>query len=418
MAAGLVFRVTVVSISMPVYQYTAVSEDQQRSKGVIDSDTPRQARERLRDMGLRVVSIEQAQSQPKSTLGSLPSFIRPSWDHWVAGFTGELATLLSVGVPLMESLETLAAQYRGKPVAVVLQLKDAIASGQSLANAMKDRPQIFDVLCVKMVEVGENAGNLDEVLRQVADFKQRSMAFKDRVLSAMLYPMILLSVSIAVSVFLMTVVVPMLLENLQDSGRELPWPTLVLKAVSEFLGNYGLVLLVIVAALVTAVFIALRYHQGRRIRDQVLLKVPLLGKMSQQQEISRVALVIATLLKSGVKFVPAVQIAVGTSKNELLKESLEQCARLVESGREIGSALQESPYFPPLVTQVFTVGQESGRLEEMLFRLSHDYDQRVESLSGRLSTVIEPALILFLSFFIGFIMFATLMPILEAGNVF
>ena len=402
---------------MPVYEYKAIDGSQCRSRGVIDGDSPRQARQKLRERGLKVVSLAEA-TKDVSGKNRVPSFFMRGWDHWMAGFAGELATLLGVGVPLVEALATLQSQTKGRAEQVILQLKDAVTSGQPLATAMKTQGAVFDALSVKMVEVGENTGKLDEVLRQVADFKQRSLKFKDRVLSAMLYPLIVLSVSIGVSIFLMTAVVPMLLENLEDSGEDLPWPTLVLKAVSEFLTQYGIGILGLGVVAAVAVVFSLRRHQGRRIRDIVLLKIPLIGRMSQQQEISRVALVVATLLNSGIKFVQAIEIAIGTSKNELLKEALTECARLVESGADIGFALKQSSYFPPLVTQVFTVGQESGRLEEMLFRLSEDYDQQVESLSGRLSTVIEPVLILILSFFIGFIMFATLMPILEAGNVF
>lgn len=404
---------------MPVFEYSALDSNSHSERGVVDSDSPRQAREQLRERGLRVVEIQEAKTKSKPQAGlSVPNPFRASWDHWVAGFAGELATLLSVGVSLVDSLATLKKQYGRRGETVILQLKDAISSGQSLANAMSSQPMIFDSLCQKMVNVGEETGKLDVVLRQVADFKLRSVAFKDRVTSALLYPAIILSVSIGVSIFLMTVVVPMLLENLKDSGRELPWPTLILKSMSDFVTAYGLVVAGLAAIAVMGAVVALRSKAGRIARDKFVLRLPLIGKMSQKQEIARVSLVVATLLKSGVKFVPAIRIAIGTAKNELLLDALAQCAQQVESGRDIGLAMGESPYFPPLVAQVFTVGQESGKLEEMLFRLSKDYDRQVEAVAGRLSTVIEPALILVLSVFIGFIMFATLMPILEAGNVF
>ncbi|MEL7499547.1 MAG: type II secretion system F family protein [Planctomycetota bacterium] len=399
---------------MPVFQYQAIDRENRPHNGVIDSDSARQAREELRSLGFRVSKI--VESTPKLGL-SIPIPFRPSWGHWVASFCSELATLLSVDVPLVESLMTLRQQYKRQAEAVVLRLKDEVATGQSLAAAMKHQPDVFDELCIKMVEVGENTGRLDEVLRQVADFKQRSLAFRDRVLSSLLYPAILLSVSIAVSVFLMTVVVPMLLENLKDSGQELPWPTMMLQAISGFLVSYGWVLLILLIVDGFLVAITLRTEWGRRLRDRVLLKIPVIGKMSRQQEIARVALIVATLLKSGIKFVQTINIAIGSSKNELLKDALRNCATQVQSGKEIGASLGDSSYFPPLVTQIFSVGQESGQLEEMLFRLSKDYDRQVESTAGRLSTIVEPVLILLLSVFIGFIMFATLMPILEAGNV-
>jgi len=317
----------------------------------------------------------------------------------------------------MEALETLTSQYRGKAKTIVLHLKDDIASGLPIAESMKRQPEVFDQLTIKMLEVGQNTGNLDEILRQVADFKRRSHEFKDRVLSALLYPAIILTVSVGVSIFLMTVVVPMLLENLLDTGKPLPWPTRVLQFVSSVLSQHGWWMAIAVVAGAVAVFGGLRTDKGKRFRDRLLAQIPLVGSMATKQEIARVALVIATLMKSGVEFLAAIRIATGTTKNVLLREALESCAHDVESGHDIGAAMGQSAWFPPMVGQVFTVGQNSGRLEEMLFRLSKDYDRQVESISSRLSTVIEPTLILVLSVFIGFIMFATLMPMMEAGNV-
>ncbi len=402
---------------MPVFEYKAIDQKRVSRHGVINSDSPRQARQELRELGLSVTQISETQAGRKRS-NSLGSLFRRNWDHWVAGFTGELATLLSVGVPLLDALTTLIAQYKGHASTIVIHLKDNVSSGRPLAESMSRQPEVFDTLCIKMVEVGENTGNLDDTLRQLSDFKRRSLEFKDRVLSALLYPMVILTVSLGVSIFLMTIVVPMLLENLEDTGKPLPLPTRLLKGASDVLVIHGWWLGILLGGAFIWVLMALQTDAGRRIRDRLLLRIPLIGTMSRKQELARIALVIATLMKSGVEFVKAIDIAVGTTKNLLLREALMDCSRQVESGKDIGIALENWSYFPPLVTQVFTVGQESGRMEEMLFRLSQDYDRQVESMSGRLSTVIEPVLILILSAFVGFIMFATLLPILEAGNVF
>ena len=232
-----------------------------------------------------------------------------------------------------------------------------------------------------------------------------------------MYPAIILTVSVGVSIFLMTFVVPMLLDNLIESGNELPLPTRILHGASGILSQYGWYVLTLLIAIAIAIGFWLRTENGKRRRDQLIARIPLIGTMSKKQEIARVSLILATLMKSGVEFIDAIRITIGTSKNMLMREALVSCAAEVESGKDIGSALGKSAWLPPLVSHVFSVGQNSGRLEEMLFRLSKDYDQQVESLSGRISTVIEPVLILLLSVFIGFIMFATLLPMLEAGNV-
>jgi len=401
---------------VPVFHYKALDPELKPLTGVIDSDSPSQARQQLRQNGLRVTEIDAAGAE-RNWAHQLKSWFRRSYDHWVVRFSSELATLLSVGVPLLDALNTLIQQYRGAHVAIVMHLKDEVASGVPLAQAMGNQPEVFDSLCVKMVEVGENTGNLDGILRQLSDFKRRSLEFKDRVMSALLYPIVILTVSVGVSIFLMTVVVPMLLENLEDTGKELPLPTRILKSASDIFVAHGWWLLAVLVAGLIGLVLALKTEAGKRLRDKILLRVPVIGTMSRKQELSRVSLVIATLMKSGIEFVKAIEIAVGTTRNVLLVEALNDCTNQVAAGRNIGDALKKWSYFPPMVTQVFTVGQESGRLEEMLFQLSADYDSQVESISGRLSTIIEPVLILILSAFVGFIMFATLMPILEAGNV-
>ncbi len=268
-----------------------------------------------------------------------------------------------------------------------------------------------------MVEVGENTGNLDVVLRQLSDFKRKSADLKDRVLTAILYPMIILTVSLAVSIFLMTVVIPMLLENLTDAGRPLPWPTKVLKFGSDLLVHDGWWLAIIFFGTLILVYHLLQTAPGSRVYHRCLLRIPLLGDLARKQEISRVSLIIATLMKSGVEFLDAVQIVRGTSKNPLLQDALERLEKSVRSGRDIGAALAESSFFPPMVVQIYTIGQSSGQLDKMLLQLSSDFENQVETVSSRLSTIIEPVLILLLSLFVGFILFATLLPILEAGNV-
>ncbi|MEM9942049.1 MAG: type II secretion system F family protein [Planctomycetota bacterium] len=398
---------------MPIYSYKAMDTSQAIQAGVIQCDSPRQAREQLRELGLRVTSLDESTGKQEPGL----SFWNRNWNQWVANFTGELATLLSVGVPLMDALETLSSQYQKVEKKNVLRLKDEVSSGLSLAEAMSRQPRVFDPLSIKMVEVGESTGGLDRVLLQLSDFKQKSLSFKDRVISALLYPAVILTVSFGVCVFLMTVVVPMLLENLEDAQRELPLPTIILKACSDFLLGYGWILASLAISVLIGIIVGLQTESGKKIRDQIMLQIPVIGKMSQKQELSRCAMVLATLLKSGIEFVPAIKIAIGTTKNRLLREALSDCTRQIESGKDIGVALKGWSYFPPLVTQIFTVGQKSGRLEKMLFRLASDYDRQVETTSGRLATLIEPVLILILSLFIGFIMFATIMPIMEAGNV-
>lgn len=401
---------------MAVYTYRAINARRERVQGTISSESPRQAREQLRDGGLIVQKVVEHRKQPRKKLGW--SFIPlPRDTATTTSSIRELSTLLAVGVPLLESLDTLVAQHRGRYRTCLLLLRESVASGGGLATAMAQQPQVFDALSIQMAEVGENSGTLDVVLGKLAEFKQRALELKDRVVSALLYPAIVLSVAVGVSVFLMTVVVPGLLENLIESGRTLPWPTRILKTCSDILLAHGGWLLLAGIAAALAVTTSFRTERGKRIWNHALLRIPLIGTMSQKQELAKTSLIISTLMNSGIEFLQALEIAKRTTSSPLLRDALQRCEQQVGAGQDIGEALAESSYIPPMVVHIFTVGQTSGQLEQMLERLSEDYDRQVASMAGRLSSVLEPILILVLAVFVGFILFATMLPILEAGNV-
>lgn len=398
---------------MAVYTYHALDAARSAVRGTIAADGPRQARAQLRRSGLAIQAIEETKSnQAKRSFalsrrygGKLTSAIR------------ELATLLAVGIPLTEAIDTLARQQRGGFKTALLLLRDRVNGGLGLAEAMAEQPEVFDALAVRMVEVGENAGTLEAVLEQLAGFKERSSELKDRVLTALLYPAIVFAVSLLVTIFLMMVVVPMLLSNLLEAGRTLPWPTRLLKGASDLLVHHGWLPLLAIAILSAAGCAALRTTRGRRAWHRLLLRLPLIGPMAQKQTMARIALVLATLIRSGIVYLKAVEIVVRSTSNLVFREALERSAQEVGAGQDISLALERTGVFPPLVIHIFAVGQQSGRLEEMLERLAADYDRQVASSSARLASALEPLLILTLAIFVGFILFATLLPILEAGNV-
>jgi type II secretory pathway component PulF len=402
---------------MPVFAYQALNPESHIVKGTVAADTPQQARMELRSQGLQVERLTEHAERGAGIKLSLPGFgqrIRPAS---LASAIRELATLLSVGIPLMQALDVLLKQY-GPPLHTsLLQLRDRVAAGASLAEAMKDQGNTYDELTQHMVEVGENAGNLDEVLSQLSDFKTRSLELKDRVFTALMYPMIVFSAAIVVSIFLMTVVVPMLLENLLEAGRPLPLPTKILKWMSDSLLDHGLLVLAVLLATGAVAFFATRSQPGRWFIDTASLKVPLFGQMTRKQALSRTSMILSTLLKSGIELVDAMRIAGNSVKNVVLKKGLEQTREAITSGVDLGPAMEQTGTFPPVVVQVFAVGQQTGHLQEMLARLAVDYDRDVATLSSRLAAAIEPILIIVLSIFVGFILFATILPILEAGNV-
>lgn len=402
---------------MPVFQYRAIDGQRIARTGEVAGESPRDARELLRGRGLIVLEV-----RPLVVDAAMKRPVRLSAKRvspqLYASVMRDLSTLLGVGIPLTESLDVLIQQYTGAIGTSLLRLRDRVVAGSSMLAAMKDQPEVFDTLSLNMVEVGERAGNLDQVLSQLADFKERSLHMKDRVLTAMMYPMVVLIAATCVTIFLMSVVVPTLLDNLIEADRPIPWPTRVLRLGSDTLTTHGWWLAILGFVGVAGVVAWGRTSSGRYFRDRTILRLPVLGEMVRRQSISRMAMVIAVMMRSGVEFLRAIDVAGRSAGNRVLERALLDSAKGIETGQEMGPSLKQSGVFPPVVVQVFSVGQQTGRLEEMLERLAVDYDRQVTSASERFAAVLEPVLILVLSVVVGFIMFATMLPILEAGNVF
>ncbi len=400
---------------MPVYHYKVQDNRARSASGTMAAESPRHARDELRRRGFAVEEI-----WPHRRCGGF------GW-HWLirrransarlASLLRELSTLLAVGVGIADALETLIRQHRGHFQTTLVQLRDRVVGGARLAEAMRDEAYVFHELAIRMVEVGESTGNLEEVLDQLAGFLEDSGQLRDRVIGVLLYPAIVFFTALGVTLFLMTVVVPMLLSGLLEAGRELPWPTVVLKSMSDFLLGYGHVITILALALAALGTALVQTSAGRQMWHRLLLRTPLIGSMSRRQTISRLAGTMATLMRSGIEYIPAAEIAARSANNLVFRRALLEANETIAAGQDIGLALEQTKVFPPLVIHVFSVGQASGRLEEMLVRLSADYSRQVQNLSNRLASVLEPLLILVLAVFVGFILFATLLPILEAGNV-
>jgi general secretion pathway protein F len=380
--------------------------------GNVAADTPRQARDLLRKRGLTVERLAEVQpTKPRRVSG------RRRDQYKVTSFARELSTLLAVGTPLSEALETIANQYRGSFHRTVLLLREQVLAGSSLAAAMATQPEVFDELCHNLIEVGEDSGTLDASLDRLAQFRERRAQIRGKLGTALLYPCVVLITAIGVSVFLMTYVVPNILQPLVEEGRPLPLPTRIVKSVSDFLVQWGWLAAIGVLAAVGFWIAMLRTKRGRWLWDWLLLRLPLVGSMVSKASFVRIAIVVETLLVGGVVFVRAIQVAAKNTRNVVLRDALMRCEAAVSAGRDIGPALEAAKAFPPLVIQVFSVGQQSGRLEEMLQRLAKDYDEQVAAAAQRLTALLEPVLILLLAVIVATVALATMLPILEAGDV-
>ncbi len=400
---------------MAVFSYKGTSHANVPVRGTVAASTPREARDQLRSQGVAVQKLV----EQKARTGSLAWARfrhRRARQQWT-GAVHELAMMLHGGIPLLEALDTIVAQHDGRLKVALIEVRDKVAAGASLADALKDRPELFDRTDVHLVEVGENAGTLDAVLEQLAEFRQRTAQFQDRVFTSLMYPCFLVVFGTAAAVFLMTAVLPPLLENILETSDELPWPTQVVLGFSNFLVNYGVWLAVgLTLAMATFVWF-IRTDAGKLFWHRTLLRVPVVGPMIIKQSLSRVSMIVGTLSRSGIELTRAIELAGQSTRNAVLSTALAETGAHIEAGSEIAEALEKTEVFPPLAVRVFSVGQDSGRLEEMLTRLSSDYDRQVETTSSRITALLEPILIVVLAIGVSFLLLATILPILEAGNV-
>lgn len=400
---------------MSTYQYVGANTAGRIVKGVISADTPRAARDRLREAGVSVQRIQERSDRIKLDLFS--SLRRRRLSTPLTEFIREMATLLQAGVPLLEAIDCSLPQVKPSLQEPLTAMRDRIAGGASLAEAMSYEAWLFDDMMSGMVRVGEHAGNLEEVLSQVAQFREQSAQLQDRVISAVLYPVIVFLVSVVVTLFLMTVVVPMLLKNLTELGSQLPWPTRVLKFLSDGLLLHGWWIALIFAVVFAGLAVWGRSNPGRVIASRMLLKIPVFGALVRKQAVGRVVLVVACLLRSGVDLVDALRIASQSCNNILVRQAIERVTEDIQGGAGLRESISRHAIFPASVAQIFSLGQQSGQLDSMLQRLGTDFDRQAAVLAGRVTSIAEPVLILVLAVVVGFILFATVLPILEAGNV-
>lgn len=408
---------------MPVFTYKATDATTAETRGTVTADTPRQARDLLRERGLSIRDLSEVSAGDMVAEATMPRASRPkrvrsgrAERNQVTPFIRELSTLLNVGVPLPEALDTLARQHRPGFRAVLLQLRERVSAGAGLAAAMREQPRVFDEFCHAITAVGEDAGTLDASLQTLAEFRERSDQFRGRIGTALIYPAIVLTMAVFATLFLMTFVVPRILEPLVEMGHDLPLPTLIVKGASDFLLQWGWLVLIVFAVIAIVATAALRSPRGRLWWDGVVLRLPILGPLIRKQAVVRVAIILSTLLKAGIVFVQALRIARKSAGNAVIADALARCEQAVSAGGDIATALSDTRAFPETVVQVFSVGQQTGRLEEVLDRLAVAYDQQVNAASQRFAAVLEPVLIILLALIVLFIILATVLPILEAGN--
>jgi len=405
---------------MPRYHYTAIATSGKKVKGSITAESPYAARKQLRVRSIHPSSITQVSSRSESKAVLFSIFGKRSKTQ-IIDFTKQMSTLLNSGIKLTEALSVLTLQVSDVRFKnAIVDIRDRVITGESFADALKDYSDFFDIIYVSMVRVGEMTGSLGLSLSTIAGFMEKRQRVESKVMTAMVYPMVLIMFCIAAIVVLTTTVIPKIGQQIERSGQELPWITKCLMGVGHVLTSWWLV--VVIAAIVSIVWGMKRFlktSRGAYLRDKLLLALPMFGPLIKQRVVARFASTLSTLLSSGLAMAESLRVVAEVTGNTLMKKAVQQARERILAGADIASPLRDSGVIDPAIAHMVAVGEKSGELEMMLKNISDNLEASTDIVIERLSAAVEPVIIIVMAAVVGLIAYATILPILEvsAGKI-
>ena len=399
---------------MPRYQYTAIAAGGKKVKGTINAENPYAARKQLRVRSIHPSSISEISSAVEHQHVFL-SFLRKTSKAQIVDFTKQMATLLGSGIKLTEALSVLTMQTPDQRFkTAITEIRDRVVTGESFTEALSDYDQYFDVIYVAMVRVGEVTGTLGGSLRTIADFMEKRQRVEAKVLTAMIYPIVLVVFCLFAVGILTTQVIPKIGVQIQRAGQELPWITQQLMNFSHILMSWRI--LVVLAAIVVGVVLIRRFfatERGGYLRDKSLLSLPFFGPLIKQRVVARFASTLSTLIGSGLAMAESLKVVAETTGNTLMKRAIKNARERIMAGADIATPLRDSGVIDPAIAHMVAVGEKSGELETMLRSISENLESSTDIVIERLSAAVEPVIIIVMAAVVGVIAYATLLPILR-----
>jgi general secretion pathway protein F len=405
---------------MAAFAYKALNAKGKNANGVLEGDNARQVRQQLREQGLIPLEVEQvAERAQNDGKGAAFSLFKPRISASdLALLTRQLATLVESALPVEEALLAVAEQSeKPRQKNMMMAVRSKVVEGHGLADAMAEFPSVFDDLYRAMVAAGEKSGHLDTVLNRLADYTERRQQTRSQISQALIYPSLMLFFAIGIIVMLLTVVVPKIVGQFTNSGQELPTITKVLIATSEWMQNYGLFLLAAIAVLIVVLRRLLQQKHMKLRFHQLLLKIPLIGRVSRGMNTARFARTLSILSASAVPLLEAMRISGDVLENQHIKNQITDAAVNVKEGSSLRAALDNTKVFPPMMMHMIASGEKSGELQQMLARAADNQDREFEALIGVSLKVFEPLLIVSMAGIVLFIVMAILQPILALNNM-
>ncbi len=408
---------------MPDFHYTALDASGHEITGGMDGRDKMDAAQKIRALGYYPISVNPtgnaaARTNQANKKSNVAADTKKVNRMATLLFTRELADLIEAGLPIDRALTVLIEQTDNVPLQhLISKLQDEVRAGNPLSSALTSFPKQFPILYTNMIRAGEVAGQLPDVMTRLADFLEKEQVRKSQLVAAMTYPMVLIVVAISAVTGLLTFVIPRLQSVFKDLGSALPVPTQILLGVSGFISQYWWVIIGFIIACVVAWRLWSRTSTGQKTIDQVRLTLPILGPITVKIVMARFTRTLGTLLAGGVPILDSLEISSSAVGNSLTSKAIESAKDRVRQGETLASSLRETAGFLPLIVHMTAVGEETGRLSLLLIRTANTLDLEIDTALRRLTSLVEPLVVLFMGGFVGFIVLSILLPIFQADTI-
>ncbi|ORT51668.1 general secretion pathway protein GspF [Vibrio sp. qd031] len=403
---------------MAAFEYKALDGKGKQKKGLLEADTPRQVRQRLKEQGLFPVEVIETKAKQNKQAKSAFSYQRKISTAELSLLTRQLATLVQAAMPLEECLRAVAEQSESARIGNMLMgVRAKVVEGYTLADSLREYPQVFDDLFCSMVAAGEKSGHLDAVLERLADYAEKRQQLKSKLQQAMIYPVMLIVIAVSVVAFLLATVVPKIVAQFVQMGQELPTPTQVLLILSDFVLDYGVAICVALVLLVIVSKLLLKRPAIRLKWDQKVLNLPVIGKVARGLNTSRFARTLSICTSSAIPLLEGMMVAADVMGNQFFKQQVLEAADKVREGGSLRRSLEQTKLFPPMMLHMIASGEQSGELEQMLTRSADNQDRDFESQVNIALGVFQPLLVVAMAGVVLFIVVATILPLMEMNNL-
>jgi general secretion pathway protein F len=403
---------------MAVFEYKGVNSEGRDLKGIIDAETTKAATAKLKRLGVfptEIVEERQKRLSKEIDFFRILERVRPAD---IAIFTRQMATLINAGLPMIEALNAIAGQEeKAELKGIISGIMEKIREGSTFSDALKEHPRYFSNLYINMISAGESSGALEAILARLADYLDDQIRTRNRIRATLAYPILMTIIGSGVLFFIFTFVLPKVIRVFEDMHQSLPLITRILISATNLMKGYWWVIISLIAGTVFYVKRLLRTPQGRSSYDGFIIRIPVFGKIIRMMAISRFTRTLGTLLKSGVPALTSFDIVKNVVNNMVIAKAIEEARENIREGESISEPLKRSGHFPSVVTHMIAIGEKSGDLEEMLLRVSDAYDNEVETAMARMTSLIEPVIIILMGLVVGIIVIAILLPIMEMSTV-